>query len=40
MDLASPPKGDKAFQKNKKDRAAYKTFAVSTANTNQLPEME
>ena len=40
MDLASSPKGDKPFTKNKKDRAAFKTFAVSSTNMNRIPEME
>ena len=43
MDTVSPPKGskaDKAFNKNKKDRAAYKTFAVESTNINRMPEME
>jgi hypothetical protein len=43
MDTVSPPKGskvDKPFNKNKKDRAAYKTFAVESTNFSRMPEME
>lgn len=40
MDTVSPPKGEKSFAKNKKDRTAYKTFAVESTNFNRMPEME